>query len=29
MPRALERLKPERTQLIFGAADRFIEEKTN
>ena len=29
MPRALERLKPERTQLIFSAADRFIEEKTN
>jgi deoxyribodipyrimidine photolyase-related protein len=29
MPRALERLKPERTQLIFSAADRFIKEKTN
>jgi hypothetical protein len=29
MPRALDRLKPERTQLIFSAADKFIEEKTN
>jgi hypothetical protein len=29
MPRALERLKPERTQLIFRAADNFIEQKTN
>jgi deoxyribodipyrimidine photolyase-related protein len=28
MPRALERLKPERTQLIFSAANRFIEHKT-
>jgi deoxyribodipyrimidine photolyase-related protein len=29
MPRALERLKPERTELIFSAANKFIEEKTS
>jgi deoxyribodipyrimidine photolyase-related protein len=29
MPRALERLKPERTKLIFSAANKFIEEKTS
>ena len=29
MPRALERLKPERTELIFSAANRFIENKTS
>ncbi len=29
MPRALERLKPERTELIFSAANGFIENKTS
>jgi deoxyribodipyrimidine photolyase-related protein len=29
MPRALERLKPERTQLIFSAADNFVKQKTD
>ena len=29
MPRALERLKPERTELIFSAANKFIKEKTS
>ena len=29
MPRALERLKPERKELIFSASEKFIQEKTS